>query len=581
MFCLLKLLWGNLYSAFDSFKQSYMIRQRRLLFLWYIAFILLAAGCASTGSPTGGPRDLTPPVLDTIRSDKNRQINFRPSLLNFYFDEFVEVQEPIKQVLVSPPLTYIPQVKHRGKKVTFAFDEKEILRENATYTINFGEAIVDYHESNKLSNFSFVFSTGSVIDSLSLKGSVVNALTGEPEKEMVVFLYDNLKDSAAFFEKPFYFARTDKEGKFIFSNIKSDTFRLLAIADENLNYRYDLESEKIAFYDSLIVLNSTFNKNIELVASNPVPSLKIQAVNARQFGKINIQCNTMPVIVPDYLLVPDSVNHVALVSGDSLQILYNTGIDSFTLITLRDTLVVRPRGRADFISKSKFRRDFSRTQLPVLPADSLVIAFNQPIQEVNKGKVRIFDSIGVLNNIDLSMSKDKKSLIAKHAWTHGARYTISVDSGALTSMYQLTNDSSGASFTILKADKLASLKIGISELDNTANYLIHILKDNIRLRAERVSNQTNYTMFLSGLVPDRYDVVIIMDLNQNGVWDAGDYWKKKQPEPYRRYKGEKLRENWEAEMNISYLKGLMQGNEPISPVQGLESNPLLQQQRKK
>jgi hypothetical protein len=581
MFCLLGLLWGNLYSAIDSFKQANMIRQGRLLFFWYMVGVFFAAGCASTGSPTGGPRDLTPPVLDTIRSDKNRQVNFRPSVLTFYFDEFVEVQEPIKQVLVSPPLTYIPQVKHRGKKVTFAFDEKEVLRENATYTINFGEAIVDYHESNKLSNFSFVFSTGNVIDSLSLRGSVVNALTGEPEKEMVVFLYDNLRDSAAFFEKPFYFARTDKEGKFTFSNIKSDTFRLLAIADENLNYRYDLESEKIAFYDSLIVLNSTFSKNIELVASNPAPTLKIQAINARQYGKINIQCNTMPVNVPDYLLIPDTVNHVALISGDSLQILYNTSLDSFTLITLGDTLVVKPRGRADFISKSKFRRDFSRTQLPVLTADSLVIAFNQPIQEVNRGRIRLNDSIGVLNNVNLSMSKDKKSLIAKYGWTHGARYTISVDSAALTSMYQLTNDSSGASFTILKADKLASMKIRMSELDSTAHYLVQILRENIRLRTERISYRTNYTMSLTGLVPDRYDVVIILDVNQNGVWDAGDYWKKRQPEPYRRYKCEKLRENWEAEMNISYTKGLIQGNEPNSPVQGLESNPLLQQQRKK
>lgn len=558
-----------------------MIQQGRLLFFGCLVHILLAAGCASTGSPTGGPRDLTPPVLDTFRSDKNRQVNFRPSILTFYFDEFVEVQDPIKQVLVSPPLTYIPQVRHRGKKVTFAFDEKEVLRENATYTINFGEAIVDYHESNKLSNFSFVFSTGNVIDSLSLKGSVVNALTGEPEKEMVVFLYDNLRDSAAFFEKPFYFARTDKEGKFTFSNIKSDTFRVLAIADENLNYRYDLESEKIAFYDSLIVLNSKFSKNIGLVASNPVPALKIQAVNARQYGKINIQCNTTPLKVPAYYIIPDSVNHVALISGDSLQIFYNTFLDSLTLITLGDTLVVKPRGRADFISRSKFRRDFSRTQLPALPADSLVIAFNQPIQEVNKESVRVFDSIGVLNNMNLKLSKDKKSLIVKHAWAHGVRYTISVDSAALTSMYQLTSDSSGASFTILEADKLASLKIRITEMDSTAHYLVQILRDNIRLKTERISYRTNYTMSLTGLVPDRYDVVIILDLNQNGVWDAGDYWKKSQPEPYRRYKGDKLRENWEAEMNISYTKGLMQGNEPNSPVQGLESNPLLQQQRKK
>ena len=121
-----------------------------------LGLIVFSQGCASTGSPSGGPRDVTPPKMDSIRSAQNRQTNFKPRQVDFYFDEFIEVRDPIKEVLVSPPLTYIPQVKHRGKKVSFAFDEKEVLRENATYTINFGESVVDFHEGNKLPNFNFV-----------------------------------------------------------------------------------------------------------------------------------------------------------------------------------------------------------------------------------------------------------------------------------------------------------------------------------------------------------------------------------------------------------------------------------------
>ena len=558
-----------------------MIQEGKIILFGYIILVLFSLGCASTGSPTGGPRDLTPPVLDTIRSAKNRQINFRPRELFFYFDEFVEIQDPIKQVLVSPPLTYIPQVKHRGKKVSFTFDEKEVLRENATYTINFGEAIVDYHESNKLSNFSFVFSTGSTIDSLSLNGFVVNALTDEPEKEMVVFLYDNLSDSAVYLEKPFYFARTDKEGKFFFSNIKSDTFRLLAIADENLNYRYDLESEKIAFYDSLIILDHHFTKNITLTASNPVPALKIQSVNTRQYGKLNIQCNSSPREIPPYRLIPDTIRHAVAISGDSIQLLYNTMLDSFTLIIMDDTLAIKPKGKTEFFSKSKLRRDFSRTRLPVLPSDSLVIAFNQPIQDFSKERIQIFDSIGILNNMDVKLNRDRKSMIFRHAWSHGAKYTLSVDSASVTSLYGLKSDSSGASFTILRADKLASMSIMISDLDSASHYLVHVLRENSKQRTARVSNLTKYSLKLTGLVPDRYDVEVIKDINGNGIWDAGNYWQKRQPEPYKRYKGEKLRENWEAEMKISAERGILQGNEPIPPVQGLEANPLIQQQRKK
>jgi len=236
-----------------------------------LGIIIFIAGCASTGSPTGGPRDVTPPILDTLLSSPNKQLNFRPKELTFYFNEFVEVKDPIKQVLVSPPLLYIPQVKHRGKKVTFAFDEKEVLRENVTYTINFGEAIVDFHEGNKIDNFTYVFATGNTLDSLNLKGKILNALTNEPETDMVVFLYDDARDSIVRKEKPFYFAKPDKTGMYEFTNIKSDTFRLFAIKDENLNFLYDLETEKIAFYDSLIVLREDFDKELILTASLPKP----------------------------------------------------------------------------------------------------------------------------------------------------------------------------------------------------------------------------------------------------------------------------------------------------------------------
>ena len=131
-------------------------------------------GCASGGQLTGGPKDTSPPVLDTLKSAPLQPLNYFPRRLEFFFDEFVQVKDPTKQVLVSPPLTYIPKVKERGKKVTFEFDPKEVLREDATYTINFGEAIVDFREGNKLSNFTYVFSTGDYIDSLSLKGRIIN-----------------------------------------------------------------------------------------------------------------------------------------------------------------------------------------------------------------------------------------------------------------------------------------------------------------------------------------------------------------------------------------------------------------------
>lgn len=102
--------------------------------------------CASTGNPSGGKKDEKPPVMDSLRSVAGRQVKFKPRELVFYFDEFIEVKDATKQVLVSPPLTYIPKIKAKGKRLSFIFDEKEVLKDDATYTINFGDAIVDYQD---------------------------------------------------------------------------------------------------------------------------------------------------------------------------------------------------------------------------------------------------------------------------------------------------------------------------------------------------------------------------------------------------------------------------------------------------
>ncbi|MCB0640491.1 MAG: carboxypeptidase regulatory-like domain-containing protein, partial [Phaeodactylibacter sp.] len=106
------------------------------------------------------------------------------------------------------------------KTVLFEFDENEELRENATYIINFGDAIKDFTEGN-IAPIRFIFSTGDYIDSLEVKGRVVDAVSGEPVSDVLVMLYDNLNDTVVRTERPFYFSRTDKAGQFKIENVKA------------------------------------------------------------------------------------------------------------------------------------------------------------------------------------------------------------------------------------------------------------------------------------------------------------------------------------------------------------------------
>ena len=55
----------------------------------------------------------------------------------------------------------------KGKGIYFEIDSEELI-DSSTYTFNFGNAIVDLNEGNPYTNFSYIFSTGSTIDSFGI-----------------------------------------------------------------------------------------------------------------------------------------------------------------------------------------------------------------------------------------------------------------------------------------------------------------------------------------------------------------------------------------------------------------------------
>ena len=512
--------------------------------------------CANTGRISGGPKDVTPPVVDRALSTQDKQTSFYPQKLTFYFDEFVEVKDPIKQVIVSPPLTYIPSVKSRGKRVTFTFDEKEVLRDNATYTINFGEAIVDYHEGNKLQNFTFVFSTGDYLDSLSISGKIYNAKTGEPEPEMIVVLYDILQDSIVKKEKPFYFTRPDRNGNFSFTNIKSDTFKIFAIKDENLNYKYDLVTEKIAFLDSPIVLQEKSIDSILLRSSLPVPPLKLKTRNIRNYGKAVFQYNTNVPHNLNVMVNPPDVKYYLEIKDDSLGVYYDTALDSFFIYTGIDTFKIMPKGKNEWMSKSKLKAVSPMHKKRIHPSDSVLLTFNYPLDNIDFKLFKISDTLGFIDDVKFKLDNTSKNIVLEYPWELGEKYNIELDSGAFKSIYGHVNEKVSIDFSVLSLANSATMIIEIEDLDSTKNYAVHILKEKTPLYGYTFNHVTKGSIELTLLEPMKYNIEIIQDDNSNGQWDPGDYYEHRQPELNYLYKGDILKVNRENKINISWAKSL-------------------------
>ena len=222
--------------------------------LSFLALFFLAE-CAKIGSPSGGPRDIAPPVL--LKSKPlNRSTDFSGQQVELTFDEFINPQGMSQELVVSPPLEQSPEVRMRGKTLIIEFLES--LRENTTYTLSFGETIKDLNEGNILRNFEFVFSTGDKIDSLGVLGMATQAFDlafPESEDPFFAMLYSNLSDSAPLLEIPDYVGKITTQGAFLINNVRPGTYRLFALQDMNRSYMYDIPEEMIGFLDTTLVLD--------------------------------------------------------------------------------------------------------------------------------------------------------------------------------------------------------------------------------------------------------------------------------------------------------------------------------------
>ncbi len=235
-----------------AIKNGGGMHQAFFLFPCFILLFLLT-GCAKMGQPDGGWYDETPPrVIGASPADKG--VDVKSKTVNIYFDEYIKIDNPTENVIVSPPQMEAPEIKGMGKRIKVEL--KDTLKPNSTYTIDFSDAISDNNEGNPLGNYTYSFSTGSVIDTMEVSGHVLAAENLEPVKGILVGLYDDLSDSA-FHKKPFLrVARTDSRGHFVIKGVAPGQYRIYALQDADGNYLFNQKSEALAFDHQVIIPSS-------------------------------------------------------------------------------------------------------------------------------------------------------------------------------------------------------------------------------------------------------------------------------------------------------------------------------------
>lgn len=525
-----------------------------------IVFYCLQA-CANPLAPTGGPRDETPPAVVDEDSSPNFQTNFEKQRIELTFDEWVQVSDIFQQVVVSPPLESQLDITLRKRTVRVDFADDEVLKENVTYTINFGEAVKDLTERNPAENLRFVFSTGDFLDSLTISGTVIDAQTAEPQEDIRVMLYENLSDTVVRTERPFYFAKTDKFGKFKLENVKEGTFRGFALKDGDLNYLFNQANEAIGFPDTLVQITGDTALDLTIRLFTEAQPYRIQDVDSTIYGllKINFSENPKAELLD---LSYDTLDQQVIYEydKDTLKVWYDQSdrrnwslyIRQDTLLS--DTIRVSPGDRGAYMSETTFKVLGGGTGKRFKPSEPLLLNFNQPIASVDTSLLFLYeDTLRTRLQADIHFDTlANKQLRLKYPWREGMIYALEILPGAVTDLYGLTNqDSIIKDYQANLYKNYGNLNLSLVGFDSTSQYIMELLgRSDVMVARWIASGSEQYERTLSTLSAGKYTIRIITDVNRNGRWDTGEYDSQRQPEPIYSRPLEEVRANWDVEATV-------------------------------
>jgi hypothetical protein len=531
-------------------QQQHHSNTYRLLYIPIVFLFLLSfTDCAKKGRPSGGLRDTIAPVI--LRSaPENFTTNFKNNEIRITFDEFIKLKDISKELIISPPLKYAPIITPLSVSKVLKIKILDTLKNNTTYSFNFGNSIQDNNEGNLFPNYKYVFSTGSYIDSLTLKGTAIDALLPVTDFPTTVALYQvdqSYKDSLVFLEKPTYITTTINEtNNFELSNLKQGTYQLIALKEQTRNYTFQPKTDKIGFYKDLITIPT--DSLFELRLFKEVPDFKptrpkLESSNRISFGyegkTDNYQITLLTQMEDDF----------------QYQVLKQPGRDTlnfwFKPKVTKDSLV--------FVTKNKLQIDTTTVRFRELYSDSLRLTAindrlislgdtlklkaNTPLVAINSEKISVVtkDSLAIDFVAQINTKENAAQIVFDKQ--EEQLYSITLRNGALTDYLSNTNDSIVYRQQVKPIADFASLNL---TLDNADEFplLIELIDEKFKV-VKQTYLEANAPVFFEHITPGKYFIRLIMDQNKNKIWDPGNFLDKLAPERVVYYPSIiELRANW-------------------------------------
>ncbi|MCL7752848.1 Ig-like domain-containing protein [Polaribacter sp. Z022] len=535
-----------------------------LRFIFFSITVLILSNCARTGRPEGGPKDEDAPLFVTA-NPPYKTVNFDKKEIRLNFNEYIKLKDLNKQLIVSPPLKTPLFVSPQGSASKFLdLSILDTLKENSTYIINFGNAIEDNNEGNKLERFKYVFSTGSYIDSLTTSGEVKDAFLDAKLKNTNVLLYridSSFNDSIVFKTKPNYVTNTLDTTHFNLSNLKKGKYLMIALKENVNDYLFNPKEDKIGFYKDTITLPQ------DSIIENPILLFKeLQPYRLRRGkeitkGKIefgfegeaeNLKVEIISKTPKDFKSISkfekdkDTLNYwYTPIEADSLNFIVTNN-------NFIDTVTVKLRKKK--IDSLLLKSTVSNT---LHLRDTFFIEGNNPITKIDTSKIVLTDkdTLAVSYSSFISKKENKIGLIFDKKPQE--KYKLNVLPEAIFDIFEQKNDTLKYHFSTKEIEDYGRITIDIVN-QTSENLIIELLegKDKDKL-VERTFVTESTQLRFNNLEPKTYYFRAIIDTNKNNKWDTGNYLLKSQPEKIIYFTEElELRANYYLDGNIFTIANL-------------------------
>jgi uncharacterized protein (DUF2141 family) len=511
---------------------------------------LAAVNCANRGTPDGGPKDETPPII-TKSEPENFTTEFNSKEIKIYFDEYIKIKDLQKNLIISPPMDPMPEIKPLGsasKHITIKIFDT--LQPNTTYAFNFGESITDNNEGNPYPYYKYVFSTGTFIDSLKIKGSVKDALDQKTEEFVSIMLYDvdsTFTDSIIYKEKPKYISNTlDSTNTFQLENLKAGKYLMVAIKDKSSNYTFDQDEDKIDFLEDFITIPSDFVYEFNLFKED----LDFEILRAKQDSEnkiiFGLEGSNENVDIKLLSKNPNDFRYRVIndTESDSLHYFYEPSIKQDSLIfkvsknNIVDTLVVkiREREKDSLIVKASPRGNISFIE-------DFKIQGNIPFAKIDNSKINFIDK----DSVDVSYTTRLDTLNNLYQFnfekTEENNYNIKLFPGALIDLFGDQNDT--ISYTLRTKTKSDFGDIRLTLRNAVYPVIVQLTTSKGEVKFEQYI-ETEKPIDFRHITPGKYVLRVIFDSNKNKKYDSGNYLQKRKPERVSYYPDElDVRAGWD------------------------------------